>query len=289
VDEKTLLNADETQDMLDSALLVPGTDIKIGLQNLNVTSQSADFAIIEGGVVTKFVHRDGDDFDIGVELDLLSGYKIYLTDWDTTNQDWITLAIGKSSEEFKITDGDTDVLGYAEAVIDDSTTLTGSECRLENEEMTISKDGEAQIENTNNWVQYTDDRELDVDAHKKKTTASGSTIKGTKSPWNDFLDSQAEVTVSNIGGTCTALSLSVKADTDLSASDKDGNIVLVGGPVSNVAVAELVTSGDSTVDWASSAGEIEVVQVGSNYRVIVAGGDRAATQAAADSLAGMLA
>jgi S-layer protein (TIGR01564 family) len=65
--------------------------------------------------------------------------------------------------------------------------------------------------------------------------------------------------------------------------------VLVGGPVSNVAVAELVTSGDSTVDWASSAGEIEVVQVGSNYRVIVAGGDRAATQAAADSLAGMLA
>ncbi|HDY73882.1 MAG TPA: hypothetical protein ENH51_02075, partial [Euryarchaeota archaeon] len=124
VDEKTLLNSKVTQDMMDSALLIPGTDIKIGLQNLNVTNGtliSAQFAIIEGGVVTSYHDRDlvqsDPPIDKNVDMELLSNYVITIQYADPGSE-FITLSIGKKSDEFKIADGDTNVLGYAKAAVD---------------------------------------------------------------------------------------------------------------------------------------------------------------------------
>ncbi len=147
VDEKTLLNSQQTQDMLDSALLIPGTDIKIGLQNLVVNATgdptSAQFAIIEGGVVTSYLERDLVQSDPAIakntDMELLSNYIITIQYADP-NGEFITLSIGKKSDEFKISDGDTNVLGYAKAKVDDSTDFAARECRLENAEMTVAKD-----------------------------------------------------------------------------------------------------------------------------------------------------
>jgi S-layer protein (TIGR01564 family) len=69
------------------------------------------------------------------------------------------------------------------------------------------------------------------------------------------------------------------------------NLVLIGGPVANSLVAELVTAGKSKVDWYTSDGDIELV---SDYPstgftgIIVAGKNREATKAAADALAAAL-
>jgi hypothetical protein len=219
-------------------------------------------------------------------MELLSNYIITIQYADP-NGEFVTLSIGKKSDEFKISDGDKNVLGYAKAVVDDAR-----ECRLENAEMTIAKDSKGQVGNSNNWIKYTDDQEIDIVATKKKSAASGSTLKGTKSPWKDILDTDVEVKVSVAGGTCEALSLDVIDDTAVTASDKANfNLVAFGGDMANGLTADAVTSGLSTVDWASSAGEIEVIDSAfssGKYLVIAAGENRDATQLAADTMAAMV-
>ncbi|GBE56853.1 hypothetical protein BMS3Bbin16_01066 [archaeon BMS3Bbin16] len=229
-----------------------------------------------------------------MDQELLSNYYIIVTKIDPAGK-YINLAIGKKSDEFKITDGDTNVLGYAKAVVDDSTAFAARECRLENAEMTIAKDGKGQVGSSNNWIKYTDKNEIDIVANKKKSTASGSTIKGNKSPWKDFLQTDAEVTVSVAGGTCEALSLDVIDDTAVTSADKSGyNLVAFGGDMANALSADAVTSGLSSAPWASLApgvGTIEVIPdafASGKYLVIAAGSERTGTQAAADTMAAMV-
>ena len=64
------------------------------------------------------------------------------------------------------------------------------------------------------------------------------------------------------------------------------NLILVGGPVANIIVKQLVDEGLSTVDWAASPGEWEYLAApyGSCDVLIIAGADRDATRAAAQPL-----
>jgi len=64
------------------------------------------------------------------------------------------------------------------------------------------------------------------------------------------------------------------------------NLVLVGGPVANIVVKQLVDEGISAVDWATSPGEWEyiVAPYGGCDVLIIAGMDRDATRAAAQEL-----
>ncbi|MBU7014687.1 MAG: S-layer protein [Theionarchaea archaeon] len=65
------------------------------------------------------------------------------------------------------------------------------------------------------------------------------------------------------------------------------NLILIGGPVANIIVRELVTEGISRVDWELSDGEWEYIKApyGTCDMLIVAGKDRDATRAAAKALA----
>jgi hypothetical protein len=64
------------------------------------------------------------------------------------------------------------------------------------------------------------------------------------------------------------------------------NVILIGGPVANSIVNQLVNEGISTVDWATSPGEWEYIAApyGDCHILIVAGADREATQTAVQAL-----
>lgn len=62
---------------------------------------------------------------------------------------------------------------------------------------------------------------------------------------------------------------------------KNNNLILVGGPVANRLVANLVQSGKSRIDWYNSQGDIEYIPNGlylGRDVVIVAGADREKTR-----------
>jgi hypothetical protein len=134
VDEETLIGA-QHQDMLDAALLIPGTDIKVGMLNLSGSdpAPSAEFAIIEGENVIKFEDRDQTTdpvFEIGTDLELLDDFYLVPKEIDV-NKSFIKLAIGKKINEFKIGDGDKNVLGYLWAVVCENDDGITDEFRLE--------------------------------------------------------------------------------------------------------------------------------------------------------------
>ena len=298
VTEKTISEAVGTGDLIASAVTIPGTDKKIGMTGLEYATNrtagwpdNATFAIVEGGAITAYEERASDDTDkkllVDNDLELLSGYYTYLT---AITSDSVTLAIGKEADKFSIYDGDTDVLGYAKAVVNDdgwTGTATDDEFRFEDAEITIKKDSKAVLGSTYVSVVYTSDKEFDLVTEKTVTTTSGSELKQTKDPWNDFLNIDInQVSVS--GGTTEAVQLSTLKDTAVTASDKsDYNLVLVGGPVANVLTAELVTAGKTTGD----TGAVEVVSgafTPGKYVIVVAGATRTETATAATALAGMV-
>ena len=219
VDVKAFLDNDNTQDMLDSAILVPGTDIKIGMQNMDVGAGSADFAIIEGGVVTSYKHRgQGVDplFAGGNDLELLNDYYMYLTYIDPAGN-YIKLAIGKKTDEFKVIDGDTNVLGYARAVVDDDTGGWVNEFRLEGDYSTISAgdywtfplpEGNAtpstfEPKYLGTYAAYTSDKEFDIIRKLSLTVNDSTTLDASREPFSDFLNGDVDVTVTGSSGTVT--------------------------------------------------------------------------------------
>lgn len=70
----------------------------------------------------------------------------------------------------------------------------------------------------------------------------------------------------------------------------DYNLILIGGPVANTIVEQLVENGISTADWAISPGGWEFIKApyGGCDILIVAGADREASRAAAEYLITML-
>ena len=83
----------------------------------------------------------------------------------------------------------------------------------------------------------------------------------------------------------------IKLDIEVNTATNTRNLVLVGGPVYNSIVKDLVDMGASTVDWATSAGEWEWIAdpMAKGYDVlIVAGANREETRMAAEDLVAML-
>ncbi|MCC7573045.1 MAG: S-layer protein [Candidatus Methanofastidiosum sp.] len=83
----------------------------------------------------------------------------------------------------------------------------------------------------------------------------------------------------------------IKLDIEVNTATNTKNLVLVGGPVYNSIVKDLVDMGASTVDWATSAGEWEWIAdpMARGYDVlIVAGANREETRMAAEDLVAML-
>jgi hypothetical protein len=83
----------------------------------------------------------------------------------------------------------------------------------------------------------------------------------------------------------------IKLDIEINTATNTKNLVLVGGPVYNSIVKDLVDMGASTVDWATSAGEWEWIAdpMAKGYDVlIVAGANREETRMAAEDLVAML-
>ncbi len=83
----------------------------------------------------------------------------------------------------------------------------------------------------------------------------------------------------------------IKLDIEMNTSTNTRNLILVGGPVYNSIVKDLVDMGASTVDWATSAGEWEWIAdpMARGYDVlIVAGANREETRMAAEDLVAML-
>lgn len=66
----------------------------------------------------------------------------------------------------------------------------------------------------------------------------------------------------------------------------DYNLILIGGPVANIIVKQLVDEGMSTVDWTTSPGEWEYIEApyGDCDILIIAGSDRDTTRQAAEDL-----
>ena len=83
----------------------------------------------------------------------------------------------------------------------------------------------------------------------------------------------------------------IKLDIEVNTATNTRNLILVGGPVYNSIVKDLVDMGASTVDWATSAGEWEWIAdpMAKGYDVlIVAGANREETRMAAEDLVAML-
>lgn len=83
----------------------------------------------------------------------------------------------------------------------------------------------------------------------------------------------------------------IMLDVEVNTATNTKNLVLVGGPVYNSIVKDLVDMGASTVDWATSAGEWEWIAdpMAKGYDVlIVAGANREETRMAAEDLVKML-
>jgi hypothetical protein len=83
----------------------------------------------------------------------------------------------------------------------------------------------------------------------------------------------------------------IMLDVEVNTATNTKNLVLVGGPVYNSIVKDLVDMGASTVDWATSAGEWEWIAdpMAKGYDVlIVAGANREETRMAAEDLVAML-
>jgi hypothetical protein len=257
VDEETLVGAQQTQDMLDIALRIPGTDIELGMLNLSGTdaTPSAEFAIIEGGNVIKFEDRDqttDPKFEIGTDLELLDDFYIVPTEIDVSKS-VIKLAIGKKNMELTISDGDKNVLGYARAVVDEDGDGIAHEFRLEDDQMIVERGSKEQLYATDTYFKYNDDNEIDI--------------------------------LRNID-------LPIIHHSKLTQENKTTyNLVIIGEPSENNLTRELILNGKSSVDWFASGGDIEIISDAFNYckyAIIIGGKDRVATDTAVNDFVAML-
>ena len=98
------------------------------------------------------------------------------------------MAIGKKADKFKVHDGDTDILGYYKAYVDETSGLGGDEVKFKDATISIPKGGKMQIGALNIWAIYNDDREFDLVGEELSWLANNrSELKPTVSPWNNFI------------------------------------------------------------------------------------------------------
>ncbi len=181
-----------------------------------------------------------------------------------------------------------EALGYAKVSI--PTVARGATIEFKGPLQTLERDDIQQLEGTFYEVEYAYDKnQVRVRVKAETTVASESKLDPDDDPYDEFLNKQTGYVMLTVTeGEELVPELEI-VDEDTAASDM--NLVLIGGPVANSLVADLVTAGKSKVDWYTSEGDIEVISdhpASGLTSIIVAGKDREATRAAAEALAAAL-
>jgi len=193
----------------------------------------------------------------------------------------LDVVAASKADEISISDGQSDVLGYAKAEINTNPV----DIYFMSDIITLVRDDIVDLEGTYYRLDYSG-RELDIQRKSEVTVASGTKMKKDDPDYKDFL--KQTITMTATGEETLVPELDI---VDEDTADKSLNLVLIGGPVANKLTADLVSAGKSTVDWYNSPGDIEVIADAfgtGSYGIIVAGKDRDATRAAAEALADAL-
>ncbi len=212
--------------------------------------------------------------------DFKNSYYIWVNNSANTT---LKVVAASKADEISISDGQSDVLGYAKAEVD--TNNPADDIYFMSDVITLVRDDVIDLEGTYYRLDYSG-RELDIQRKSEVTVASGTKMKKDDPDYDDFL--KQTVTMTATGEETLVPELEI-VDEDTASSSM--NHVLIGGPVANSLVADLVTAGKSKVDWYTSEGDIEVISdapASGFTSIIVAGKDREATRAAAEALAAAL-
>ena len=231
-----------------------------------------------------------EDVTSKITADEFKAYKMYALPIDANADgvyEKVKVVIAKKAEVTSVKNKEEGVLGYNEIRINDDDigkngiVLLGPIIELE-------RGDTVDIPDTYYRLKWTLARKLTVERKKVSTVSSGTKLKDTTSPGKDFLAAGKSIVVKAVGGEEKAPVLEIVTE---DKADKNMNLILVGGPVANTLVADLVNAGKSKVDWYTSEGDIEVIKDAfktGKYAIIVAGKDRDATRAAAEALADAL-
>ena len=236
--------------------------------------------------ITDGTYKGEDIYDLTdkITADEFKGYKVYVLGYSGPGDNQIIVTMAKKSELTKVTDGEEGVMGYYKVKVGDTDFYNG--IVLISELITLERGETLDIPDTYYQIKFTDDREINIKRKKVATVASGTKLKTNREPGKHFL--KTDIVVKAVGGEEKTPVLDIVTEDE---ADKNMNLILVGGPVANTLVSDLVNAGKSKVDWHNSEGDIEVIKdafkVG-KYAIIVAGKDRDATRAAAEALADAL-
>jgi hypothetical protein len=233
---------------------------------------SVDVTSATGATMTDITNDAPSDFK--------NSYYIWVN--NSANNTLAVVAASKA-DEISISDGQSDVLGYAKAKVD--TNPATPVIYFMSDVISLVRDDVIDLEGTYYRLDYTG-RELDIQRKSEVTVASGTKMRSDDPNYKDFLRQTVTMTATGEETLTPELEI-VNEDT----ADKNKNLVLIGGPVANKLTADLVNAGKSKVDWYTSAGDIEVIADAfgtGTYGIIVAGKTRAETAAAAQALADAL-
>lgn len=98
--------------MINCTVDIPGTDLKIGLIEFDHKAKTAKFILIKKPLGSIVAAKHVSNIKEGKKLEIISDYYVFI---ENTKENQLTLVIGKKSDEFEISDGDLNVLGYAQA------------------------------------------------------------------------------------------------------------------------------------------------------------------------------
>lgn len=224
-------------------------------------------------------------------VDLFPDYHMILETVDA-NSGTVSIAFVNKSDVIELTDGVKDVAGYEFIkVFNDDYGVANGFSAFGPEVILSPGGGRIKISGTKYWVSLSMGKTFDIE--KKKTLDDifpQTWLKNAKPDYDDFLTKDILIEVS---ASYEAVPLiPVKSEKEVTESEKDEKtLVLVGGPVANSLVADLVSANKSKIDWDSSPGEIEVVENAfkdGQTVVIAAGKDREATMAATELFLGSI-
>lgn len=264
----------------DSAVVISGTKKMLVYNN---TLYLYDGNSLLDTITLNTTLTDFQDYTNNITSDEFKAYKLYAV---LQRSAWyVTMA--EKSQLVKVSNDQEGVLGYNKVKINDPDFPKTKEIILLGDPISLVKGDTVDIPDTYYTAKFTLDKYLDIKRKKTETVASGTKLKANVDPGKSFLNT-TDIVMTVSGGSEATPELEI-VDEDTASNDM--NHVLIGGPVANKMVAQLVEAGKSKVDWYNSDGDIEVVSghpAAGKYAIIVAGKDREATKAAAEALAAWL-
>jgi hypothetical protein len=212
-------------------------------------------------------------------LDLFPDHHMILDTVDAS-AGTVTIAFVNRSDVIELTDGIEDTAGYEFIKVFNDDYGVPNGFAAFGPEVTLSPGESIKISGTKYWVSLSTAKTFDIEKEKTLGDVLPETwLKKTKADYDDFLTK--DVLIGASGSYNGIPHIPVKSEKEITESEKgEKTLVLVGGPVANSLVAELVSTGKSKVDWYTSEGDIEVIEdafVEGQTAIIIAGKDREAT------------